>query len=102
MAGPVRPAGAGSRSSDRPAPAARGVKGLFPRGARGGGAGPVRPGGPAPRIPAPPAPAAGGPATATGPLPARTFTNPLYAGADPWVVRHDGWYYLCQAGPGSR
>jgi GH43 family beta-xylosidase len=30
------------------------------------------------------------------------FSNPLYAGADPWVVRHDGWYYLCQAGPGGR
>src|SRR4051812_39971587 len=35
------------------------------------------------------------------PVPA-TFTNPLYAGADPWVMRKDGWYYLCQAGPGGR
>ena len=31
-----------------------------------------------------------------------TFLNPLYKGADPWVVRHGGWYYLCQAGPGGR
>lgn len=31
-----------------------------------------------------------------------TFTNPLYKGADPWVVRRDGAYYLCQAGPGGR
>ena len=31
-----------------------------------------------------------------------TFTNPLYAGADPWVVLHDGWYYLCQTGPAGR
>jgi GH43 family beta-xylosidase len=30
---------------------------------------------------------------------ADTFSNPLYRGADPWVVRHDGWYYLCQSGP---
>ena len=30
------------------------------------------------------------------------FTNPLFPGADPWVVRHDGWYYHCQAGPGGR
>ena len=26
-----------------------------------------------------------------------TFANPLYDGADPWVTRHDGWYYFCQA-----
>src|SRR5687767_649238 len=31
-----------------------------------------------------------------------TFTNPLYKGADPCIVRRDGWYYLCQAGPGGR
>ena len=31
-----------------------------------------------------------------------TFLNPLYGGADPWVVRHGGWYYLCQAGVGNR
>ena len=29
--------------------------------------------------------------------PAGTFTNPLYKGADPFVIRHDGWYYLCQS-----
>lgn len=25
-----------------------------------------------------------------------TFTNPVLdkAGADPWVIRHDGWYYM--------
>lgn len=28
---------------------------------------------------------------------ASSFTNPIYPGADPWVVLHDGWYYLCQA-----
>lgn len=27
-----------------------------------------------------------------------TFTNPLYEGADPWVIQRDGAYYLCQAG----
>lgn len=27
----------------------------------------------------------------------QTFTNPLYRGADPWVVRHGGWYYSCNA-----
>lgn len=26
-----------------------------------------------------------------------SFTNPLYRGADPWVVRHGGWYYSCNA-----
>lgn len=31
-----------------------------------------------------------------------TFTNPLYAGADPWVVRREGWYFFVQAGPGGR
>lgn len=31
------------------------------------------------------------------PVAAATFANPLYKGADPWVVQHDGWYYLCQA-----
>jgi GH43 family beta-xylosidase len=24
-----------------------------------------------------------------------TFQNPIAPGADPWVVRHDGWYYWC-------
>lgn len=27
----------------------------------------------------------------------RTFTNPIYRGADPWVVRHQGSYYLCRS-----
>jgi GH43 family beta-xylosidase len=31
-----------------------------------------------------------------------TFTNPLFRGADPFVARHDGWYYYCQSGPGNR
>jgi GH43 family beta-xylosidase len=31
-----------------------------------------------------------------------TFTNPLYKGADPFVVRHDGRYFMIQAGPGGR
>ncbi|KAF2687750.1 glycoside hydrolase family 43 protein [Lentithecium fluviatile CBS 122367] len=28
-----------------------------------------------------------------------TFTNPILeaGGADPWVIRHDGWYYLAQS-----
>jgi GH43 family beta-xylosidase len=29
--------------------------------------------------------------------PSTTFTNPLYHGADPWVVRHGDGYFLCQA-----
>lgn len=36
------------------------------------------------------------------PDPGASFINPLYPGADPWVIRRDGWYYLCQAGPGGR
>lgn len=24
-----------------------------------------------------------------------TFQNPIAAGADPWVIWHDGWYYWC-------
>jgi GH43 family beta-xylosidase len=31
------------------------------------------------------------------PLPACTFTNPVAEGADPWVVRHAGAYYLVQS-----
>jgi GH43 family beta-xylosidase len=27
--------------------------------------------------------------------PGETFTNPIAAGADPWVVWHDGFYYWC-------
>jgi GH43 family beta-xylosidase len=42
-----------------------------------------------------------GPVGTVSPV-ADTFTNPLYRGADPWVVRHDGWYYLCQSGAGGR
>src|SRR5687767_11935837 len=33
---------------------------------------------------------------------APTFTNPIYPGADPWVVHRDGWYYLCQADAAGR
>ncbi|WP_266367455.1 glycoside hydrolase family 43 protein [Tellurirhabdus rosea] len=35
--------------------------------------------------------------TPTPPVPsANTFLNPLLnSGPDPWVVRHDGWYYYC-------
>jgi GH43 family beta-xylosidase len=29
--------------------------------------------------------------------PSCTFSNPVALGADPWVIRHDGWYYLAQA-----
>src|ERR1700761_4892676 len=32
---------------------------------------------------------------------ADTFTNPLYDGADPWVVRHDETFYSCSTGPGG-
>lgn len=35
-------------------------------------------------------------------VPGATFTNPLYRGADPNVMHHEGWYYACQAGPGGR
>ena len=31
-----------------------------------------------------------------------TFVNPLHPGADPWVVRRNGWYYFCQPGPDGR
>lgn len=30
-----------------------------------------------------------------------TFTNPIGRGADPWVIRHDGHYYLCQSHGGG-
>ena len=52
-----------------------------------------------------PAPADAGPAWGAGLGQVRadsTFTNPLYRGADPWVVFRDGWYYSCHAGPGGR
>ncbi len=29
--------------------------------------------------------------------PPATFTNPVYAGADPWMVQHGPHYYLCQS-----
>jgi GH43 family beta-xylosidase len=35
-----------------------------------------------------------------GPAPC-TFTNPVGSGADPWVVRHDGWYYLVESRNGG-
>jgi GH43 family beta-xylosidase len=42
--------------------------------------------------------AAGGPGPGVGPTPCpTTFVNPLGPGADPWVVRHNGWYYLVQS-----
>jgi GH43 family beta-xylosidase len=28
-------------------------------------------------------------------LRASTFVNPIARGADPWIVRHDGWYFWC-------
>ena len=46
-------------------------------------------------------PNAGG-ATATAPSVASTFTNPIYTGQDPAGVFKDGYYYLCQSGPGNR
>ena len=27
----------------------------------------------------------------------KTFTNPLGGVPDPWIIQHDGWYYLCKA-----
>ena len=45
----------------------------------------------------------GGPADPVGPPPAAscTFTNPLAPGADPWVVRHGGSYYLVESRDGG-
>jgi GH43 family beta-xylosidase len=36
-------------------------------------------------------------------LPARaqTFSNPIGNGADPWVMRHEGQYLMCQSGGGG-
>jgi GH43 family beta-xylosidase len=31
--------------------------------------------------------------------PVATFSNPLYQGEDPWVIFHDGSYYVCTSGP---
>lgn len=36
------------------------------------------------------------PGQVTGPAPC-TFTNPVGAGQDPWVVLRDGWYYLVES-----
>lgn len=32
---------------------------------------------------------------------AQTFTNPIGPGADPWVLRHDSQYLMCQSGGGN-
>jgi len=29
------------------------------------------------------------------------FNNPLYQGQDPWMIYHDGFYYLCQSAQGG-
>lgn len=29
--------------------------------------------------------------------PSPTFTNPLWKGADPWIVKHEGMYYTCRS-----
>jgi GH43 family beta-xylosidase len=36
-------------------------------------------------------------APSTAPAPACTFVNPVAPGADPWVVRRNGWYYLSES-----
>ena len=33
----------------------------------------------------------------TPPVQECSFTNPLASGADPWVVRHNGWYYYVRS-----
>lgn len=33
--------------------------------------------------------------------PSGTFCNPLYKGADPWVLKHDGKYYMCMSSGNS-
>jgi GH43 family beta-xylosidase len=35
-------------------------------------------------------------------IPRDTFSNPIYDGADPYVVRHDDVYYSINTGPGGR
>ena len=35
-------------------------------------------------------------------IPRETFSNPIYDGADPYVIRHDDDYYSINAGPGGR
>jgi GH43 family beta-xylosidase len=32
---------------------------------------------------------------------AQTFTNPIGNGADPWVLKHEGQYLMCQSGGGG-
>ena len=39
--------------------------------------------------------------TGTPPVCARTFTNPVAPGADPWVVRDNGFYYSVESGDGG-
>ena len=34
--------------------------------------------------------------------PERMFANPLYPGADPWLVKQDGVYYFCESRGGTR
>ncbi len=31
----------------------------------------------------------------------KTFVNPLWKGADPWIVKHDGMYYTCRSVAGG-
>jgi GH43 family beta-xylosidase len=31
--------------------------------------------------------------------PQKTFSNPLYQGEDPWVIQHEGSYFMCSSGP---
>ena len=31
----------------------------------------------------------------------QTFTNPLWRGADPWIVKHNGMYYTCKSAAGG-
>lgn len=40
-------------------------------------------------------------AAAAAPARAQTFTNPIGNGADPWVIRHEGQYLMCQSGGGG-
>lgn len=43
----------------------------------------------------------GGSTTIAPPPPTCTFTNPLASGADPWVIRYNGAYYLVQSRDGG-
>lgn len=33
--------------------------------------------------------------------PSKTFMNPVYKGADPWVFKHEGKYYMCKSQRGG-